>query len=402
MSMVNSRQSIALYVEIKHVWTITSKHVLLFFDLTYYLFYINSIYLQTLRTFFIQLFQIRFMIFWTSKYFSFLILLSITFTACNQKKAQTEDYSYYLNQGEIFHTSYHIKYEYNRSLDNEILEELNKFDRSLNPFKENSIISKVNNNQPVELDSFFVTVFNKSMEISRISEGKFDITVSPLINAWGFGFKNKDNITPQLIDSLKQFVGYDKISIDSDNRIVKTDSRVQLNTSAIAKGYSCDVVANLLKSFGIENYMVEIGGEIAAKGVNDKGECWRIGIDKPIDDPTGTKHELQTILDLCDKSLATSGNYRNFYVKNGRKYSHTIDPQSGYPSENDILSASVLADDCMTADAYATVFMASGVEKSKEIAKNIHGLYYFFIYEKPDGTFGTVQSDGFEQFISKK
>ena len=335
------------------------------------------------------------------QYCAIIIVAILFFAACNQKKQQTENYSYYLNQGEIFHTSYHIKYEYSRSLDNEILAELDKFDRSLNPFKENSVISKVNNNQPVELDSFFVTVFNKSMEVSRISDGKFDITVSPLINAWGFGFKNKDNITPKLIDSLKQFVGYDKIYIDGNNRIVKTDSRVQLNTSAIAKGYSCDVVANLLKSFEIENYMVEIGGEIAAKGLNDKGECWRIGIDKPIDDPTGTKHELQTIVELCDKSLATSGNYRNFYVKDGKKYSHTIDPQSGYPSENNILSASILADDCMTADAYATVFMASGVEKSKEIAKNIHGLHYFFIYEKPDGTLGSVQSDGFERFISK-
>ncbi|MDR1742832.1 MAG: FAD:protein FMN transferase [Dysgonamonadaceae bacterium] len=331
----------------------------------------------------------------TSILVSVLIVMS-----CGQNKNDSKHYNYFLNQGEIFHTSFHIKYAYHRSLEKEILEELDKFDRSLNPFKENAIISKVNNNQPVETDSFFVTVFNKSMEVSRKSKGKFDITVSPLINAWGFGFKNMDSITPEIIDSLKQFVGYEKISIGENGEIVKADPRVQINTSAIAKGYSCDVVANVLKRHGIKNYMVEIGGEIAAKGVNDKGECWHIGIDKPVDDQTGMVHELQTILSICDKCMASSGNYRNFYVKNGKKYAHTIDPQTGYPSEQNILGATVIADDCMTADAYATTFMALGLEKSEELAKHIPGLYYYFIYKKPDETLAVVCSEGFEQFFN--
>jgi len=302
--------------------------------------------------------------------------------------------------GEIFHTSFHVKYAYDRSLYDEIMAELEKFDDSLNPFNDCSIISKINRNEPVQPDSFFIAVFNKAMEVSRITDGKFDITIAPFVNAWGFGFKNSDNITPKLIDSLKQFVGYEKIRLEN-GKIVKSDPRVQLDASAIAKGYACDVVANLLKSYGVEDYMIEIGGEIAMRGKNDKGECWRIGIDRPMDDSTGLHRELQTILSICDKCVATSGNYRNYYVKDGKKYAHTIDPHTGYPSEQDILSATVIADDCMTADAYATAFMVLGMEKSNEIGKKVPGLFYYFIYAQPDGTMATTYSNGFEHFFAK-
>lgn len=333
-----------------------------------------------------------------TKYQCSLILLFTLALSCTS--GSKGDYQYYQDQGEIFATGYHIKYAYNRSLEEEILAELNKFDMSLNPFKENSIITKVNRNEPVELDSFFLTVFRRSEEISRTTDGKFDITVSPLINAWGFGFQNMDSVTPEIIDSLKEFVGFEKISVDAEGNIIKSDPRVQINTSAIAKGYACDVIADLLESYGIENYMVEIGGEITAKGVNDKQECWRIGVDKPIDDVTGMLHDLQTVLSLCNKSLATSGNYRNYYIKEGKKYAHTIDPVTGYPSQLDILGATVIADDCMTADAYATAFMAMGMERSIEIAKEIPGLHYYFIYEKNDDSLGIEYSEGFEQFFA--
>ncbi|MBF6629254.1 MAG: FAD:protein FMN transferase [Proteiniphilum sp.] len=328
------------------------------------------------------------------------LLIPVTLLlSCNADR-EKKNYIYYQEQGEIFTTGYHIKYAYNRSLKEVIESELHQFDLSLNPFKESSVISKINRNEPVKPDSFFMKVFLKSMEVSQKTDGKFDITISPLINAWGFGFQHMEHVTPATIDSLKQFVGFNKVTVDSEGNILKTDPRVTLNTSAIAKGYSCDVIANLLESHGIENYMIEIGGEITAKGVNDKGECWRIGVDKPIDDASGMQHELQVILSLCDKSLATSGNYRNFYIKEGRKYAHTIDPHTGYPSQLDILGATVLADDCMTADAYATAFMAMGIEKSKETAKEIAGLHYYFIYEMPDGTLGSIHSEGFEQFFA--
>ena len=328
---------------------------------------------------------------------SFLAFLLALLASCSSGK---KEYTYHQDQGEIFATGYHIKYAFSRSLKEEIVAEFNRFNLSLNPFMDNSIITKINRNEHVKPDSLFIKVFRKSMEVSRRSGGKFDITASPLINAWGFGFQNMDSITPQIIDSLKMFVGFEKISMNEDGEIIKTDPRVTLNTSAIAKGYACDVIADLLERYGVENYMVEIGGEITANGVNDKGECWRIGVDKPIDDPLGMRHELQVILSLCNKAMATSGNYRNYYVKDGKKYAHTIDPHTGYPSQQDILGATVIADDCMTADAYATAFMAMGMERSKEVAKELPGLYYYFIYEKPDSTFGIEYSDNFEQFFT--
>ena len=330
---------------------------------------------------------------------TYLLLLSILLLSCNGG-GNKKEYTYYQEQGEIFHTGFHIKYDYSRSLREEIMAELERFDQSLNPFRDDAVITKVTRNEPVALDSFFLNCFNRSQEIAQRTGGKFDITVSPLINAWGFGFSRMDSITPAIIDSLKQIVGYDKIAIDAEGNVVKSDPRITINTSAIAKGYACDVVGDLLERHGIENYMVEIGGEVTARGVNDKGECWRIGVDIPIDDSSGMQHELQTILSLCDMSLATSGNYRNFYIKDGKKYAHTIDPQSGYPSQTDILGATVIAHDCMTADAFATAFMAMGIEKSKEVAATLPGLHYLFIYETEEGMYATIQSDGFEQFIS--
>lgn len=328
-----------------------------------------------------------------------LFLFTILLISCKSSSKEAE-LTYYQESGEIFHTTFHIKYEYDRSVREEIMEALQRFDDSLNPFKESSIIGKVNNNVPVKLDSMFLKVFNKSMEVARITDGKFDITASPFINAWGFGFKDMDNVTKEKIDSMKPFVGYNKIRIEN-GEIVKDDPRVQINTSGISKGYSCDIVAYLLQELGIKNYMVEIGGEITMKGINEKGNCWRIGIDKPTDDSTAMQRELQIILSICDKAVATSGNYRNYYMKDGVKYSHTIDPQTGYPSEQNILGATIIADDCMTADAYATAFMAMGVEKSVEVAHTIPGLHYYFIYVKPDGKVDSMFSDEFDQFLAE-
>lgn len=323
----------------------------------------------------------------------FFVFLTIVFVSCNENNR----FRYIEDRGEIFHTSYSIKYEYSRSLQSEIEIELAKFDDSLNPFKSNSIISKVNKNEEVMLDSFFVNVFNRSQQISKISDGLFDITMSPLINAWGFGFSNIDDVTPQQIDSLKAITGYRKIDL-RDGSIIKEDSRIQINTSGIAKGYSTDVIAALLESYGIENYMIEIGGEIRVKGVNIKGDCWRIGIDKPIEDSLAIHRELQLTLSLCDKAIATSGNYRKFYIKNGRKYAHTIDPRTGYPAENNILSATVIADDCMTADAYATVFMLADTALTREIAKK-ENLAYMLLLSSEKDTVDIITSSDFKKYI---
>ena len=286
----------------------------------------------------------------------------LMFTACTKQK------QYFEESGSVFHTIYHIKYEGSEILTEKIDAEFQKFNLSLNPFNPNSIISKVNRNEAVEADDWFIEVFNKAKEVSDHSEGIFDITCAPLVNLWGFGFSKMDSVTPQMIDSIKQFVGYQKVRLDG-RKVVKDDSRILLNCSAIAKGYASDVIARLLEREGIENYMVEIGGEVTMKGVNQNGKCWRIGINKPEDDSTGIKNDIEEVVQLCKKGgVATSGNYRNYYVKDGKKYAHTIDPRTGYPSEQSILSATIVAEDCITADAYATAFMAMGLEKAREAA----------------------------------
>jgi len=296
------------------------------------------------------------------------------------------DALYYEESGSVFHTLYHIKYQSPKLLSEQIEAEFRKFSLSLNPFNPNSIISKVNRNEEVEVDDWFITVFNKAMEVSERSNGAFDATVSPLINLWGFGFKNADSVSQAAIDSIMPFIGYRKIRLEG-RKVIKSDPRVELNFSAIAKGFASDVIGQLLEREGVKNYMVEIGGEVAVKGVNPHGECWTIGINKPEDDSTGRRNDIiDNKLRLCDKSgLATSGNYRNYHIRDGKKYSHTIDPKTGYPTENTLLSATIIAPDCMTADAYATAFMALGIEAAGRMAEQLPEIDYLLIYAKGDG-----------------
>lgn len=320
----------------------------------------------------------------------------LIFAACTKQK------QYFEESGSIFHTIYHIKYEGSELLTEKIDAEFQKFNLSLNPFNPNSIISKVNQNEPVEADDWFIEVFNKAKEVSDHSEGVFDITCAPLVNLWGFGFSKMDSVTPQMIDSIKQFVGYQKVRLDG-RKVIKDDPRILLNCSAIAKGYASDVIARLLEREGVENYMVEIGGEVTMKGVNQNGKCWRIGINKPEDDSTGIKNDVGEVVELCKKGgVATSGNYRNYYIKDGKKYAHTIDPRTGYPSEQSILSATIVADDCITADAYATAFMAMGLEKAREAAKNIPGIEYYVIYTDENGKHQIEYSTGMLQFLPNR
>ena len=320
----------------------------------------------------------------------------LMFTACTKQK------QYFEESGSVFHTIYHIKYEGSEILTEKIDAEFQKFNLSLNPFNPNSIISKVNRNESVEVDDWFIEVFNRAKEVSDHSEGIFDITCAPLVNLWGFGFSKMDSVTPQMIDSIKQFVGYQKVRLDG-RKVVKDDSRILLNCSAIAKGYASDVIARLLEREGVKNYMVEIGGEVTMKGVNQNGKCWRIGINKPEDDSTGIKNDIEEVVQLCKKGgVATSGNYRNYYVKDGKKYAHTIDPRTGYPSEQSILSATIVAEDCITADAYATAFMAMGLEKARKAAKNIPGIEYYVIYSDENGKHQIEYSTGMLQYLPNR
>lgn len=322
-----------------------------------------------------------------------ILCLVLAVCACSPER-------YHVTQGHT-HTYYRITYRYDRPLDNEIRDEIQRFYHSLNPFDSLSIVSAVNANRDVEVDSIFVHAFRVAEEVSRQTDGMFDITCAPLINAWGFGFKNMGTVTPALIDSLKTFVGHEKVRLEG-RHVVKTDPRVLLNFSAVGDGCICDLIARKLDSLGIDDYLVDIGGEMTAKGVNTKGLPWHIGINKPVDDSTQTNNEIQQIIELSDRrGIATSGDYRNFYVRDGKKYAHTINPKTGYPAAADILSATIMAEDCIVADAYATSCMALGREEAKRLLARHPELDYFFIYADSTGAFRTEWSEGMEKYLVK-
>lgn len=292
--------------------------------------------------------------------------------------------AYQHDTGFIFGTVYHVTYQYNRDLKDEIEAELNKVDNSLSPFNNQSVITAVNQNKNPEVNEMFSDVFNLAEQVSQETDGAFDITVAPMVNLWGFGFKKGISPSKQKIDSLRQIVGYNKVSL-RDGHVIKADKRIMLDCSAIAKGYGSDVVARYLRSKGITNFMIEIGGEIVTSGKSEKRLPWKIGVTKPTDDSLNTNQELETVLNVTDKAMATSGNYRNFYYKGGKKYAHTIDPKTGYPVQHSLLSSTVLASNCATADAYATAFMVLGIDKAKVVLQKHPELMAYFIYAGPDG-----------------
>lgn len=314
---------------------------------------------------------------------------------------QQKNINYQHDEGFIFGTIYHITYHSDTNLKKEIEAELKKVDQSLSPFNKTSVISKVNRNENPVVDPMFKEVFLLAENISNETHGAFDITVAPLVNEWGFGFKKGVEPTRQVIDSLKYIVGYQKVKLTPKNYVQKQDPRIMLDCSAIAKGYGCDVVARLLRKNGINDYMIEIGGEIVTRGFNQKQEPWRIGVNKPTDDSLSTSQELQTVLNVTDMAMATSGNYRNFYYKNGKKYAHTIDPKTGYPVQHNILSATVLAKNCATADAYATSFMVLGLEGAQKILQQHPELMAYLIYADKDGKNQTWYSPSLKSKIQE-
>ncbi len=311
----------------------------------------------------------------------FLVLL-IVGTVLIIRQQQNMPYQKYSDF--VFGTTFSVTYQCDSDLSHSIKDELMKVDFSLSPFNEKSVITAINNNQEVTPDKMFMDVFTLAMEVSRETEGAFDITVAPLVNAWGFGFKNGGKPTTQQVDSLRRIIGYQKVSV-VNGKIHKQDPRMMLDCSAIAKGYGTDVVARFLRSRGVNNYMVEVGGEIVTKGVNPDRLPWKVGVIKPDDDSLNVSHELQTVLNVTDIAMATSGNYRRFYYKNGKKYAHTIDPKTGYPVQHNILSATVLAKTCAQADAYATSFMVLGLDGAKKILERHPELMAYFIYDDGQG-----------------
>ena len=314
---------------------------------------------------------------------------------------QQDSVPYQKNKGMVFGTTYNITYQCDSDLHASIKAELQKVDDALSPFNKHSIITAINNNEDVEVNGMFSDVFTLAQKISEDTEGAFDITVAPLVNAWGFGFKSGTAPTKNNIDSLKAIIGYDKVRLEGKH-VVKKDKRTMLDCSSIAKGYGSDVVARLLSSKGVQNYMVEIGGEIVTKGISQRRMPWKIGVTKPVDDSLSVSQEIQSVINVTDKAMATSGNYRNFYYKGGKKYAHTIDPHTGYPVQHNILSSTVIANDCATADAYATAFMVMGIEKAQELLKRHPEIMAYFIYAGNDGKNKTWCSESLKGKIVEK
>ncbi len=310
---------------------------------------------------------------------------------------QQRSMPYQKNTDLIFGTSYHITYQCDSDLSRSIKAELMKVDRSLSPFNKQSIITAINQNEEVVPDQMFMDVYQMAMKVSQETDGAFDITVAPLVNAWGFGFKNGIEPAQEQVDSLMEIVGFRKVSFEN-GKVRKSDPRMMLDCSAIAKGYGCDVVARLLRKRGVQNFMVEIGGEVVTSGLNEKRLPWKIGVTKPTDDSLNVGNELQTILNVTDRAMATSGNYRNFYYQGGRKYAHTIDPRTGYPVQHSLLSATVLAENCATADAYATSFMVLGVEGAKAVLARHPELMAYLIYTDEKGQLTTWASPALSDY----
>ncbi|MDF1576048.1 MAG: FAD:protein FMN transferase [Bacteroidales bacterium] len=331
----------------------------------------------------------------------FILLVLLAGLAWPSSCNPASDAEYLYLQGFTQGTTYHLTCQHpgEQNLKEQIDSVLKVFDASLNSYDSTSIISAINRNETgVKTDSLFRTVFRESGRVYQVTGGAFDITLAPLIDAWGFGPGEKQDLDSALVDSLLQYVGMDKVFLYGD-QVRKANPHVKLNVNAIAQGYAVDVVSAYLEGLGCKNYMVEIGGEIRTRGVNEKGNFWRIGVDRPEFGNMIPGEQLQVIISMHNRSLATSGNYRKFYEKEGVKITHSIDPLTGYPEASSLLSVTILADECMTADAYATACMVLGLEKARDFVRDQKGVDAYFIYGDEIGAYQVWFTDGMKKYI---
>lgn len=324
-----------------------------------------------------------------------LILVSIAFVL-----SSCGDRGYVKSTFTIFGTISNITYESpgKEDLQAGIDSVLNRVNNSLSPFLPNSIVSKINRNDRVKLNDYFVEVYLEAKRFSVLTNGAYDVTVGPLVNEWGFGFEpGSEKHYKERINSLMQYVGFEKVALMKDS-IVKRDPRVKLDFSSLAKGYGVDKVGEYLASQGCANYLVDIGGEVRVKGKNPQGKNWQVGVAKPIEQNLDD-HAVQEILRVTNLALATSGNYRNFYLQDGKRYAHTIDPRSGYPVQSRLLSATILAKTCMEADAAATACMVMGLEKAIDFIEVLDGVEGYFIYNSDEAEYAVYYTEGFRKYL---
>lgn len=324
-------------------------------------------------------------------------ILSWLCVACATKP----DFQVIRVQGEAQGTTFHITALADSSLDLEpsVDSILRAVDQSMNPWLPVSLISRINEGDTsLVIDPLFQEVFEESYRIHKISMGYFDITVGGLADAWGFGPNGPISLDSTRVDSLMKFVGMKHVRI-IENKVVLDKEGVRFDFNAIAQGYTVDLLCSFLDSKSIDNYLVEVGGELRGKGHNMEGEIWLIGIDKP--NEQRASDPFQAIIQLPNKALATSGNYRKFRIdeETGKKYVHTINPLTGYPTQQSLLSATVVADRAMTADGYATAFMAMGLKKAITTIEADSTLEAMLVYSNKNGEWMVYQSPGFEKLI---
>lgn len=326
------------------------------------------------------------------------IILLILITSCNSGN----EGEYYTIKGFTQGTTYRITYQHPTEYDlkGKVDSLLRQFDLSLSSYEPASIISRINLNEEVATDTLFRTVFRESARVYQVTGGVFDITLGPVINAWGFGPGEQVDVDSAMVDSLLQFVGMDKVHLVGEE-VKKSRPEVILNVNAIAQGFSVDVATQFLDGLGCKNYMVEIGGEIRTQGKSPRGSFWRIGVDRPEYGNMIPGDQLQVILTMHNRSLATSGNYRKFYEKDGVRITHSIDPSTGFPRASRLLSATILTKECMTADAYATSCMVMGLEKAKEFIESMPDTDAYLIYGDDDGTYQVWYSESLKKYIQE-
>lgn len=318
-----------------------------------------------------------------------LVVLSLLASCANQTPKT-------VLQGLAQGSSYAITYfdEQDRDFQHEVDSIFHAVDLSVNLWVDSSIICKVNRNEDVVLDNIFIDNFNIAQEAAQMSDGCFDPTISPLVSAWGFSAKSGDSITPQLVDSLRQLVDYHKVHIENGT-LIKDNPAMKLDFNAIAQGYTADLIGSFLESKGINNYLVEVGGEIMARGGKPDGSSWVVGIEKPAAN-WDSDRVVQQRVEIRDKGIVTSGSYRKYVERDGKRYSHCIDPMTGYPVEHNLLSATVIADNSVWADALASICMVMGMERSLEIIKRLDGVEAYYIFVNDKGELETLATEGFK------
>ena len=295
-----------------------------------------------------------------------------------------------LAQGSYYAVTYYD--EQNRNFQREIDSIFHAVDMSVNLWVDSSIISKVNRNEEVALDSIFIDNFNIAQEAARLSDGYFDPTISPIVAAWGFSYKSGDSLTPQLIDSLRQLVDYRNIRIEN-GKVVKENPAMTLDFNAIAQGYTSDLIARFLESRGVKNFLVDTGGEIMARGEKPDGKPWIVGIEKPAEN-MDSERVVQTRIALRDKGLVTSGSTRKYVERNGKRYSHCINPKTGYPVEHQLLSVTVMAENSVWADALASICMVMGMELSLPLIQGMDGVEAYYIFVNDQNELETFATEG--------